>query len=630
MPDAEADDLLLLHDLLGVRDVDVALPDIDPDARRRRLSALLNTAAVARATPTIYVLEDAHWIDEVSESMIAELGALVARTRSLLLVTYRPEYRGALDRLPSSHRIALAPLDDSESRALAAELLGPDASVGTLIDQIAGRAAGNPFFAEEIVRDLAERGVVEGTPGAYACRRNSEDVRVPASLQATIAARIDRLATTSKRTLNAAAVIGLRFEAGLLASLVDTVDVDELLQSELIDQVAFTPRPLFAFRHPLIRTVAYESQLRSDRARLHQSLADTIEDAGATDDNAALIAEHLEAAGDLEGAYDWHMRAGAFAGYRDIRAARTSWQRARQVADLLPADEPDRTSKRIVPRTLLCANAWRDWGSSVDSAFAELNELCLGAGDHASRAIGMAGLITAYIFQDRFGEAARVSSDLVVLLEMINDPMLTLGIMPAASNAKLQGGEPAEGLRLAQQIIDLAEGDPTRGNVVIGSPLTMALTLRAANRMCLGIPGWRTDFDDAIAVGRPIDDTCYAAAVMYKYAVPIHNGASCSDAVAIRESAEAVAVSEQSSDDFALGAAQLARGLALINQPGSQHAEGLDWLNRYRHTALRLRPSVDWVRWVSTEQAREKFRRRRRRRRDRDGAIGRRLPLRIG
>ena len=75
-------------------------------------------------------------------------------------------------------------------------------------------------------------------------------------------------------------------------------------------------------------------------------------------------------------------------------------------------------------------------------------------------------------------------------------------------------------------------------------------------------------------MGRPIDDTCYAAAVMYKYAFPIHNGASCSDAVAIRESAEAVAVSEQSSDDFALGAAQLTRGLALINQPGPQTRRG--------------------------------------------------------
>ncbi len=208
--------------------------------------------------------------------------------------------------------------------------------------------------------------------------------------------------------------------------------------------------------------------------------------------------------------------------------------------------------------------------------------------------------------------------------------MLTLALLPAASNAKVQGGEPAEGLRLAQQIIDLTEGDPTRGNVVIGSPLTVGITLRAANRMCLGISGWRTGFDDAIAVGRPVDDTCYAAAVMYKYAIPIHNRASCSDAAAIRESAEAATLSEQSSDDFGLGAAQLARGLVLVNQPGSQHAEGLDWLDRYRHTALRLRPSVDWVRWVGTEQVREKSARGDVDGADRAGTIGRRRLLRIG
>jgi adenylate cyclase len=79
LPDAEAVDLLLLHDLVGIRDAEATLPDIDPDARRRRLSALLNTAAVARTTPTVYVIEDVHWIDEVSESMIAELGAVAAR-----------------------------------------------------------------------------------------------------------------------------------------------------------------------------------------------------------------------------------------------------------------------------------------------------------------------------------------------------------------------------------------------------------------------------------------------------------------------------------------------------------------------------------------------------------------------
>ena len=212
---ADSEDLILLDDLLGVRDSDTPLPAIDPDARGRRLTALLNAAAAARTTPAVFVIEDAHWIDEVSEAMIAQFVVVVPQTPTLLLVTFRPEYRGVLDRLPSSRRISLAPLDDSESNALAAELLCADCSVATLVARVAERAAGNPFFAEEIVRDLAERGVLDGNRGDYVCRRDAADLPVPASLQATIAARIDRLRSTAKRTLNAAAVIGSQFDADL-------------------------------------------------------------------------------------------------------------------------------------------------------------------------------------------------------------------------------------------------------------------------------------------------------------------------------------------------------------------------------------------------------------------------------
>ena len=94
------------------------------------------------------------------------------QTRSLMMVTYRPEYRGALDRLPSSHRIALAPLSDSESTALTAELLGSDPSVAMLAAKVTDRAAGNPFFVEEIVRDLAERDGIHGIPGGYVCEKD--------------------------------------------------------------------------------------------------------------------------------------------------------------------------------------------------------------------------------------------------------------------------------------------------------------------------------------------------------------------------------------------------------------------------------------------------------------------------
>ena len=123
----------------------------------------------------------------------------------------------------------------------------------------------------------------------------------------------------------------------------------------------FTPRAEYAFRHPLIRAVAYESQLKSDRAGLHRRLAAAIEagEPESADQNAALIAEHLEAAGDLRAAYGWHMRAATWATNRDIAAARLSWERARKIADALPAEDPDRAALRIAPRTMLCAIAWR-------------------------------------------------------------------------------------------------------------------------------------------------------------------------------------------------------------------------------------------------------------------------------
>jgi adenylate cyclase len=332
---ADSEDLVLLDDLLGIGDPAAVLPQVDPDARRRRLVAMVNTAALTRNTPVVYVIEDAHWIDEISEAMIAEFLTVIPQTPSLVLTTYRPEYCGALAHAPRSQTIALEPLDNSQISSLSTELLGADPSVAGLADVIAERAAGNPFFAEEMVRDLTERDVLVGGRGCYLCTDAVTGVRVPSTLQATIAARIDRLDPAAKRALNAAAVVGTRFGPRMLGALGINAALDGLVQAELIDQTAFAPKAEYAFRHPLIRTVAYESQLLSDRANLHRRVAATIEQ---EDQNAALIAEHLEAAGDLRAAYEWHMRAGAWSTDRDTSAANLSWERARQIAVALPAD----------------------------------------------------------------------------------------------------------------------------------------------------------------------------------------------------------------------------------------------------------------------------------------------------
>ena len=95
MPNADPEDLLLFDDLLGIADPEVKLPKIDPDARRRRLTALVNAASLARQTPAVYVVEDVHWIDKVSESLLADFIAVIPQTRSVVLITYRPEYLGA-------------------------------------------------------------------------------------------------------------------------------------------------------------------------------------------------------------------------------------------------------------------------------------------------------------------------------------------------------------------------------------------------------------------------------------------------------------------------------------------------------------------------------------------------------
>ena len=463
--DAEPEDVALFEDLLGISDPDAELPRIDPDARRRRLTAMVNSATLASQDPAVYVIEDAHWMDESSESLLADFLTVVPQTRLLTLITHRPEYRGALAQVPGAQSIALSPLSNRETAALVSELLGPDPSVRELGQAIAERAAGTPFFAEEIVLELAERGVLQGKLGAYLSTAEAAEVAVPATLQATIASRIDRLDPKAKRTLSAAAVVGSRFGADLLSALGVEPAVADLLAAQLIDQVTFTRHPEYVFHQPLIRAVAYEAQLKSDRAELHRRVATAIEQrsAGSVDENAALIAEHLEAAGDRHAAFDWHMRAGVWLNNRDAAAARVSWERAREVADALPDDLPDRTAMRIATRTTLCATDWRVHADDSSDRFEELRELCALAGDKTSLAFGIMGPMAEHAQRGEPREAQRLASELIALLDSIGDPALTAQAGFGAMGIKAQAGEMGEVLRWAEATIEWADGDPTKG-----------------------------------------------------------------------------------------------------------------------------------------------------------------------
>ncbi|BBZ41615.1 AAA family ATPase [Mycobacterium conspicuum] len=589
IPDTNAQDLLLLEELLGIADPAVPSPQIDPEARRRRIASLISTSALARAQPALYIIEDVHWIDAVSESMLADFLTVIPQTKLMVLMTSRPEYEGALRRVNSAQTIALAPLGDSDTVVLLAELLGTDRSVSELAPIIAERAAGNPFFAEEMVRGLAQRGVLAGEQGGYVCRADVAEVSVPATVQTAIAARIDRLSTPAKQTLYAASVIGGRFGGELLTSLGIDTAVDELLTVELINQVRFTPAAEYEFHHPLIHAVAYESQLKSGRAQLHRRVAAAIQERApeSVEENAALIAEHLQSAGELRAAYDWHMRAGAWLANRDIGAARISWERARQIADALPSEVPDQLALRIAPRTMLCATGWQAINESRGH-FDELRELCTAAGDKVSLAFGTVGLATELLFAGRSPEGSRLMSEQMALMESIGDPTPTIGLGFIAFNNWFDAGQFGEMLRWSDTIIELADGDPAKGaEFGFGSPLAAALAWRGIARWWLGRPGWRQDLHDAFAMARQSDPTTLGMVTGWTYGIGIFYGLLRADDPALRTIEEAVQTAEGSSNT-AFSIAKFALAAALLGRDAADDRDrGLEVMTQVRDMWLR-------------------------------------------
>jgi len=417
--------------------------------------------------------------------------------------------------------------------------------------------------------------------------------------------------------LTAASVIGARFEEDLLAKIGIDAVVDELLSAELIDQVRFTPSAEYAFRHPLIRAVAYESQLKSDRAEWHRRLAVAIQerDPASVDENAALIAEHLESAGQLHEAYGWQMRASGWSVNRDVSAARVGWERARRIADALPAEDPGRLPMRIAPRTMLCATDFQSQAVvETRGRFDELRELCEAAGDKVSLAVGMTGLASELVFAGRPGEGSRLASEQMALLESIGDPNLTIGLSFVAFLNWFDAGAFGELVRWSQTVIDLADGDPVKGaGFGMGSPLAVALAFRGVTRWWLGRPGWRQDFDDAVTAARNSDPTTLVLVVGWCYS-GIAYGVLRADDSALRACEESLRIAHRDSSDTARNFAEYMLGLVLLYRDGAtERGRGLELMVRARDWQRERIPSLVPVTevWIAQEMAR----------RDRDKAI---------
>jgi class 3 adenylate cyclase/tetratricopeptide (TPR) repeat protein len=493
-----ADDLPLIFDFLAVPDPERPPPRMDPEARQRQLLDLTKRVIRAQSdrNPGVTLFEDLHWIDPASEAFVANHVEAVSGTRSITVVNFRPEYASGWMSTSYYRQVALAPLGPAETEQMLAGLLGSHPSLSELPAMIRERTGGNPFFMEEVVQSLVERGNLEGTTGAFELVRPVDQAAVPATVHAVLAARIDRLADREKALLQLAAVIGKEFSQPVLerATELDAPELEEALRElvagEFLYEQELYPEAIYAFKHPLTMEVAYGSQLADRRASSHAKVATAIaeHEPERLDERAALLADHWEAAGENLESARWHARAAAWTGTHQPAQSLQHWQRVRELSDSLP-DSDETTALGLTSRVFTLQFAWR-LGMGHDEAetlFKEAERIASRTGDIHTRAIllsvygGIRG--TADGEPREFAELARQA---IALAEEAQDPGLYLTIALSAY-ALFVTGAIEEGVAILDRAIEIADGDPSVGaGIAVGCPLAYCYSFKGGMLASIG------------------------------------------------------------------------------------------------------------------------------------------------
>jgi class 3 adenylate cyclase/tetratricopeptide (TPR) repeat protein len=279
----------ILPALLALLDVPVddrEWPALDPSRRRERTLEAVKRLLLreAQEQPILVVFEDLHWIDAQTQAVLDALVESLPTARILLLVNYRPEYEHRWGSRTFYTQIRLDPLATESALELLKGLLGDRETIAALGSTLIERTDGNPFFLEETIRALAETGTLAGERGRYRLTKSLDEIQVPATVQAIIAARIDRLSPEDKRLLQSAAVIGKDVAGSVLAALAAEGDEDlrrglaRLQAAEFLYEVRLFPEPEYTFKHALTHEVAYAALLHDRRRELHARVLTVMEE----------------------------------------------------------------------------------------------------------------------------------------------------------------------------------------------------------------------------------------------------------------------------------------------------------------------------------------------------------------
>jgi predicted ATPase len=288
--------------LLDVPVEDLQWQGLDPPQRRQRTLDAVKRLLLreSQVQPVVVIFEDLHWVDSETQALLESLVESLPTARLLLLVNYRPEYTHGWGSKTYYTQLRLDPLPPESAGELLETDLGPAADLRPLKEVLTARAGGNPLFLEESVRTLVETGALVGGRGGYRLAKRLDDIHVPATVQAILAARIDRLPPGEKHLLQCAAVVGKDVPYALLAAIAPEPEprlrtlLAHLQAAEFLYETSLFPDLGYTFKHALTHEVAYGSLLHGVRRKLHAAIVGAMEDfyAGRLNEQAERLAHH--------------------------------------------------------------------------------------------------------------------------------------------------------------------------------------------------------------------------------------------------------------------------------------------------------------------------------------------------
>ncbi len=407
---------------------------LDPPQRRQwTLEAIkLLLLRESQAQPLLLVFEDLHWIDTETQALLDSLVESLPTARALLLVNYRPEYQHNWGIKTYYTRIRLDPLPQESAEELLDALLGADRDLQPLGRHLIERTEGNPFFLEESVRTLAETGVLVGEPGAYRLVKAFQTTPLPPTIQAVLAARIDRLPSEAKRLLQTASVIGTDVPFSLLQAVAELPDdalrqdLAHLQAADFLHQTSLFPDVEYAFKHALTHEVAYRSLLQERRRVLHAGIVNAFEAlyADRLSQHVERVAHHA-VQGRLWGQAVRYLReSGVKAAARSAhREAIEFFEQALEAVGHLP-ETPSTLEETLDIRIALGPTLIALWGApaaQVEASYKHAHGLCDRLSDTSRRFPVLWGLWYAAFAQGRYPTACELGERLLELAKAGND-----------------------------------------------------------------------------------------------------------------------------------------------------------------------------------------------------------------